>query len=288
MKKLGGTGIWSQGLRFADPMAITDAASELDELGYTALWIPDIGGDVFRALEILLKATREATVATGVLNLWMHSSEETAAGYARLTKSYGPRLLLGIGVSHGSIVDAQSPGRYQRPLAAMSRYLDDLEAASPPVPIGSRVLAALGPRMLELAKQRSAGCHPFCVTPAHTARAREILGRDGLVLPEQAVLLATDADSARRRGRESVQGILSLPNYTNNLRRLGFDDDDFAAGGSDRLVDALVAWGDETAIRARVEEHRAAGADHVCVHVLSDPSTLPLQTWRELAAALTT
>jgi probable F420-dependent oxidoreductase len=286
--RLGGTGIWSGALRFSEAGAISDAAAELDELGYTALWIPDVGGEVFEALEILLRATRRATAATGVLNLWMHSAEETAAGYAGLTESYGPRVLIGIGVSHAPIVEPKFPGRYQRPLEVTARYLDDLDAASPPLPRDGRVLAALGPKMLELARDRAAGSHPYNGTPEHTARVRLALGSEALVLPEQAVALVTDVDAARQLGRQYVQGYLSLPNYTNNLRRLGFGDDDFVDGGSDRLVDALVAWGDEAAIRGRVDEHRAAGADHVCIQVLSDEKPLPLNAWRRLAPALTT
>jgi probable F420-dependent oxidoreductase len=286
MRPIDGTGIWSGALRFGDPGMIAAAAAELDELGYSVLWIPDVGGDVFGSVDLLLNATRDAAVATGVLNLWMHTPEETAAGYERIRAAHGDRFLVGIGVGHAAHVDAQQPGRYRRPLEAMARFLDGVDAADPALPRDRRVLAALGPKMLALAKGSAAGVHPYNVTPVHTARARQLLGPDALVLPEQAVVLSKDADAARRIGREHVRMYLSLPNYSNNLRRLGFDDDDFTGGGSDRLVDALVVWGDETTIAARVDEHRQAGANHVCIQVLSDEQPFPLTAWRELAPAL--
>jgi probable F420-dependent oxidoreductase len=287
MDKLTGTGIWSGGLRYGDPVEAADAAAELDQLGYTALWIPDIGGDVFDVVERLMVATKTATIATGILNLWMHPAEETATSHARLTAAHGDRFLVGIGVSHAPLIDAAEPGRYRRPLAAMTSFLDGLDSAPTPLAPSKRVLAALGPRMLELARTRSAGAHPYNVTPEHTAQARQALGPDAMLLPEQAVALTTDADVARKLGREHLTHYLALPNYTNNLRRLGFGDADFADGGSDRIVDAMVGWGDEGAIAARVREHREAGADHVCVQVLSEDGMFPRRAWRELAPALT-
>jgi probable F420-dependent oxidoreductase len=285
MKPLKGTGVWSSQLRYGDPGEIADAAAELDELGYSALWIPDVGGDVFASVETLLSATRTAAVATGILNLWMHSPEETAAAHHRLSAAHGDRFLVGIGVSHSMLVDAGQPGRYQRPLSAMKGFLDGLDAAAEPLDRSDRVLAALGPKMLELARDRAAGAHPYNVTPEHTAQARAAVGPDALVLPEQAVALTTDPERARRLGRQHLEHYLLLPNYTNNLRRLGFGDDDFAAGGSDRLIDALVAWGDPGAIADRVQEHRDAGADHVCIQVVSEEAW-PRAEWRELAPAL--
>lgn len=283
---IGGTGIWSSDLRYGDQGEAADAAAELEDLGYSALWVPDIGGDLLEVVERLLGATGTVMVATGILNLWMHTPAETAAAHARLTAAHGPRFLLGIGVSHQALVDAKEPGRYRRPLAAMASFLDGLDAAAVPVDPGSRVLAALGPRMLELARTRAAGAHPYNVTPAHTAAAREALGPEALLLPEQAVALTTDPDRARAAGRRHLERYLAMVNYANNLRRLGFDDADLAGGGSDRLVDALVAWGDAAAIAARVQEHRDAGADHVCVQVLGEPGRFPRAEWRELAPAL--
>jgi probable F420-dependent oxidoreductase len=286
MHRLTGTGVWSFQLRYGDPGEITDSAAELEELGYSAMWIPDVGGDVFGSVERLLAATRTATVATGILNLWMHSAEETAEAHARFTAAHGDRFLVGIGVSHQMLIDADQPGRYQKPLSAMSTFLDGLDSAPTPLDRSSRVLAALGPKMLEVARQRAAGAHPYNVTPDHTATARAALGPDALVATEQAVALTTDPDRARRLGRAHLEHYLNLPNYTNNLRRLGFGDDDIAGGGSDRLVDALVAWGDTDAIAARVREHRDAGADHVCIQALVEEDR-PNQQWRELAPALT-
>ncbi len=285
MTRLRGTGIWAGELRFGDPGEIVEAAGELDDLGYTALWIPDVGGDVFGAVERLLSSTNNITVATGILNLWMHTPEETARAHARLVGEYGDRFLLGIGVSHAPLIDASEPGRYRKPLSAMAVFLDGLDAADPPLDRSQRVLAALGPKMLDLAGHRSAGAHPYNVTPDHTAFARAALGPDALVLPEQAVALTTDADVGRGLGRQFLKHYLDLPNYANNLRRLGFGDDDFAGGGSDRLIDAVVAWGDVGEIEARLGEHRAAGADHVCIQVLS-AGGFPRAEWRELAPAL--
>lgn len=287
MDKLTGTGIWSAGLRYGDASEAIEAAAELENLGYTALWVPDVGGDLFEAVGRLLTATKTTTVATGILNLWMHPASETAEAHARLTAAHGDRFLVGIGVSHSALIDSREPGRYRQPLAAMASFLDGLDSAPTPLDKSKRVLAALGPKMLELARTRAAGAHPYNVTPAHTALAREALGPTALVLPEQAVALTTSKETAHRLGREHLAVYLGLPNYANNLRRLGFGDDDFADGGSDRLIDAMVGWGDEANIKKRVDEHRAAGADHVCVQVLSEEGMFPRRAWRELAPALT-
>jgi probable F420-dependent oxidoreductase len=283
---VSGTGIWATQLRYGDPGAIREMALELEELGYTALWIPDVGGDLFTSVEVLLDATRQVTIATGILNLWMHTPEETAQHHARLTTAHGDRFLVGIGVSHQLLIDRGAAGRYAKPLEAMRTFLDGLDEADLPLPRDRRVLAALGPKMLALARERSAGAHPYNVTPAHTALARDSLGPDAFLAPEQAVALTTDASVARRAGRQHASTYLNLPNYTNNLRRLGFTDDDFTDGGSDRLIDALVAWGDEAAIAARVQEHRDAGADHVCIQVVTEGADAPREQWRALAPAL--
>jgi probable F420-dependent oxidoreductase len=227
-------------------------------------------------------------VATGILNLWMHEPEETASKYHEFTQAHGDRLLLGIGVSHQPLIDMAEAGRYRQPLARTREYLDAIDATPDPVPRESRVLAALGPKMLQLARTRAGGAHPYLVTPEHTKVARDALGDGPLVAPEQGVVLETDATKAREIARLHLATYLSLPNYANNWRRLGYTDDDIANGGSDRLVDALVAWGDEAAIAARVKEHVDAGADHVCIQVLTeDPTALPLDEWRRLAAPLT-
>ncbi len=287
MRDISGVGVWSGQLRYGDAGEVAEAAAELESLGYSALWIPDIGGDVFGAVERLLAATTSAIVATGILNLWMHSADETAEAHHRLTATYGDRFLVGIGVSHAVLIDADEPGRYRKPLAAMASFLDGLDAAPTPLNRSRRVLAALGPKMLDLARERSGGAHPYNVTPGHTASARQALGPSALLLPEQMVALTSDADQARATARESLSHYMNLPNYTNNLRRFGFGDDDFAGGGSQRLIDALVAWGSPEAIAARVREHRDAGADHVCIQVLGVADRFPRAEWRELAPALT-
>lgn len=284
--QLAGVGVWSSQLRYGDAAESADAAAELEDLGYTALWIPDVGGPLFDAVENLLGATSKAVVATGILNLWMHEPVDVAAKYQSLVSAHGERLLLGIGVSHAPLIDADNPGRYQKPLAATKEYLEALDATEQPVPVDARVLAALGPKMLHLSATRANGSHPYLVTPDFTARARESLGTGPLLLPEQTAILTTDADHARSIGTEWLRSYLGLPNYANNLLRSGFTEDDLTSV-SDRLFDAIIAWGDEAAIAARVEEHLAAGADHVCVQVLdSDPKVYPREQWRRLAPAL--
>jgi probable F420-dependent oxidoreductase len=285
---LSGVGVWSQQLRYGDPGEAAEAAAELEELGFTALWIPDIGGPVAEALDRLLGATREAVVATGILNLWMHTPQQAASAYAALVAEHGPRFLMGIGVSHAPLIDANEPGRYRKPLAAMRNFLDGLDSAEPPVPAADRVLAALGPKMLGLAAERTRGVHPYLVSPDHTRRAREAVGPGALVLPEQTVVLARDREEARSIGVDWLRGYLSLPNYAGSIARLGFNAEEIEQV-SDRLFDALIAWGDEEAVSRRVEEHRAAGADHVCLQVLTaDPAqkAFPRAEWRRIAAAL--
>ena len=282
---LAGVGVWSSQLRYGDASESADAAAELDELGFKALWIPDVGGPVFDAVGRLLAATTRTVIATGILNLWMHSASDVAESYDALTAEHGDRFLLGIGVSHAPLIDADRPGRYRKPLAATASFLDGLDAAPQPVPTERRVLAALGPKMLALSATRAGGAHPYLVTPEHTAAARSTLGEGPLLLPEQTVILCDSADEARRIGTDWLRAYLALPNYANNLLRGGFSEDDLAQVG-DRLFDAIIAWGDEGAVMRRVAEHRAAGADHVCVQVLvADPTTFPREQWRRIAAA---
>jgi probable F420-dependent oxidoreductase len=283
--ELSGVGVWSSQLRYSEASEAADAAAELDDLGFTALWIPDVGGPVFDAVGRLLAATRRTVIATGILNLWMHSADDVAASYGALTDKHGDRFLLGIGVSHAPLIDAGQPGRYRKPLAATASFLDQLDATPRPVPIDRRVLAALGPKMLQLSASRARGAHPYLVTPEHTASARSTLGDGPLLLPEQTVILSDDADEARRIGTDWLRSYLTLPNYANNLMRSGFSEDDLAQV-SDRVFNAIIAWGDEDAIMRRVTEHRSAGADHVCVQVLTaDPQAFPREQWRRIAAA---
>jgi probable F420-dependent oxidoreductase len=286
--RLSGTGIWSGMLRYGEPGPAAEAAAELESLGYSALWIPDVGGDLFGSLANLLGATSTVTIATGILNVWMHTANDAAAAHARLTAEHGPRYLCGIGISHRPFIDmVNAPGTYTKPVDTMAAYLDGLDAAATPLAVADRMLAALGPKMLELARTRTAGTHPYLVTPELTAMARAGIGPDGLVASEVGVVLETDPAKAREIARLHLQTYLALPNYANNWKRHGFTDDDIANGGSDRLVDALIGWGDEAAIAARVQQHRDAGADHVCVQVLtSDQRALPVDEWRTLAPVL--
>lgn len=283
--QLSGVGVWSSQLRYGDAGESAEAAAELEELGFTAMWIPDVGGPVFDAVGRLLAATSGAVVATGILNLWMHTAGEVAESYAALTAAHGDRFLLGIGVSHAPLIDAGEPGRYRRPLAATASFLEALDAAEQPVPVERRALAALGPKMLELSARRARGAHPYLVTPEHTATARAVLGSGPLLAPEQTVILTDSADEARTIGTDWLRAYLALPNYANNLLRSGFSPEDLAQV-SDRLFGAIIAWGDEEAVMRRVAEHHAAGADHVCVQVLlADPKAFPREQWRRIAAA---
>jgi probable F420-dependent oxidoreductase len=270
---IAGTGIWAVALRYGDPDEIAEAAAELESLGYTALWVPDFSGDVFGALDQLLAATSTITVATGVMNIWLETPEATNAWWAGLSADRRSRVLLGLGVSHGPLIGE----RWGRPLATMREFLDALS-----VPTERRCLAALGPKMLELARERTAGSHPYLVTPEHTAAAREALGPDALLAPEQGVVLETDATVARDIVREELSGYAALPNYSNNWKRQGFSDDDVASL-SDRLVDSLFVWGDVDAIAERVAQHRAAGANHVCLQVVP-AGAMHRDAWRTLAA----
>jgi probable F420-dependent oxidoreductase len=288
---LTGIGIWSSALLGnPDDAAVADAAAEIEALGYTALWIPEgAGGAIFERSEQVLAATKRVPVATGILNVWAHEPAEAAAGHARLTAAHPGRFLLGLGISHAVIVDRDEPGRYRKPLTTMRNYLDGLDAAEAPVPREERILAALGPKMLELARERSLGSHPYFTHADHTGAAREVLGPDALLAPEVAVVPETDEERARAIARDYIQLYLGLPNYTNNLLRHGFTDDDLRDGGSDRLVDAVVPWGDPGRIAAALRAHLDAGADHVCIQVLTSGSRyrdLPRQEWRELAPAL--
>jgi probable F420-dependent oxidoreductase len=286
---LGRVGIWSGELRrHPDPGGIADAAAELEQLGYSTLWFPGgQGGDVFGAARRLLAATEAIPVATGILNVWMHDPADAAADTAAIEREYPDRFLLGVGIGHPERVNVDSPGRYRKPLTTMREYLDALDAAEEPVPPERRIVAALRRRMLELARDRSLGAHPYFVPVEHTRVAREVLGPDSVLAPEQAVVLETDPVRARERARSHTERYLELPNYTGNLELLGFTPDDFRDSGSDRLVDAVVAWGDEEAIAARVATHHEAGADHVCIQVVGVPAgELPRDEWRRLAAAL--
>ena len=288
---LGRVGVWTFQLELQPAARAQEAAAEIEELGYGALWIPEaLGREAFTHAALLLAGTRRIPVATGIANIWGRDPMAMAAAQKTLAEAYPDRFLLGMGVSHAPMVGMRGHD-YTRPLTAMREYLDAMDRAPfmavPPAVEPERVIGALAPKMLALAAQRTRGAHPYFVPPEHTRRAREIIGPKALLAPEQAAVLETNADTARTIARGHMAIYLGLPNYLNNLRRLGFGDDDFKDGGSNRLVDAIVAWGDVDAVVKRVRAHHDAGADHVCVQVLGpDPRALPLDDWRRLAAAL--
>ncbi|HEX5616145.1 MAG TPA: LLM class F420-dependent oxidoreductase [Acidimicrobiia bacterium] len=289
---LGRVGLWTFQL---DPQPMSRAreiAQELESLGYGAIWLPEsVGRDPFASAALLLQATERIAFATGIASIHARSPMTMRAGWHTLTEAFPDRFLLGLGVSHQPAVEGLHRQDYGKPLAKMRAHLDAIDQsiffAREPSSTPRRVLAALGPKMLALAAERADGAHPYFVPPEHTALAREILGPDKLLAVEQMAVLVDDADQARELARATMRIYTNLPNYANNLRRLGFTDDDLTTI-SDRLVDAIVVWGDEDAVRARVQQHHEAGADHVCVQVLpTDGFTgLPLAEWRRLASAL--
>ncbi|MFC4500479.1 MULTISPECIES: LLM class F420-dependent oxidoreductase [Streptomyces] len=279
---VGRYGIWSVGLRAEDPARraeLADAAAELEQLGYGAAWLG--GSSAAHHAVPLVEATSTLTVGTSIQSIWQYEAAESAAGWAGLEASHPGRFVLGLGVSHAKLAD-----QYRRPYSALVAYLDALDEAG--VPVGRRVLAALGPRSLALTRDRAAGSIPYLVTPEHTAQAREILGEAPLLAPELKVVQETDPVRARTLARDYLAMYLALPNYTDNFLRHGFTEEDLKDGGSDRLVDAVFAWGDESRIRARVDSFFEAGADHVALQVVDggDRDALPREGWRRLAALL--
>lgn len=270
--KIGKLGVWgvTEGLSAADAASF---AARVERWGYGALWLPEaVGRNVLVHGAWLLAKTETLVVATGIANIYARDAIAMAAAQLTLAEQSGGRFLLGIGVSHTDLVEGLRGHHYEKPVAKMRAYLEAMRGAmyiAPrPAETPPTVIAALGPRMLALAAELADGVHPYNVTPAHTAQARQILGPGKLLCPEQMVLLETDPAAARAIGRNVLSVYLPRPNYANNLRRLGFTDDDLAGGGSDRLVDSIIAWGDEGAIRARIQEHWDAGADHVCIQAI--------------------
>lgn len=290
---LGSLGIWSYQLDVQPMVRAQHAVAELDDLGFGALWVPEaIAREPFANTALLLSAAPRMSVATGIASLHARTAMTMNAGWQTIGEAFPGRFLLGIGVSHQSSVEGSHRGSYgAKPYSTMVDYLDAMDAGefwgARPTVAPQRVLAALGPRMLRLAADRTAGAHTYFVPVEHTALARDIMGDHALLAPAQTVVFETDPAEARRIARQFMSRYLGLPNYTNNLRRLGWGDDDLSDGGSDRLVDALVAWGSLEQIAARVQAHLDAGADHVCVQVqtgtLAHP---PFAEWRELASVI--
>ena len=269
-----------------------ETAAELEELGYGAVWYGEaIGREALTKAGLLLAGTKRIVIATGIANIYGRDPVTMAAGQKTLAEAYPNRFLLGLGVSHVPLVEKVRGHSYDKPVPTMRAYLDAMDqapyqAVSPPSK-PPRVLAALGPLMLKLSAERADGAHPYNSTPEHTRQARELLGPGPYLCPEQAVVLETDPAKARAIARKFLAIYLGLPNYTNNWLRLGFKDNDISGGGSDRLVDAVIAWGDLKAVLNRIREHHAAGADHVCIQVLTDDAkTFPMREYRELASAI--
>jgi probable F420-dependent oxidoreductase len=288
---IGRVGVWLGPISTLPAPEERAAVQRIEEAGYGAVWFGETptNREALSHAAILLGATERIGVATGIANIWARDASAAANGANTLNEAYDQRFVLGLGVSHAPAVKARGH-EYDKPLSAMRDYVQAIAErpydAPPPRRPSPVVLAALGPRMLELARDRAAGAHPYFVPPAHIARAREILGPEPVLAPEQVVVLEADAERAREIGRRHMAYYLQLPNYVNNLRALGFTAADVADGGSDRLVDAIVAWGDEPAIGARLSEHFDAGADHVAVQAYAGDGAEALRWLERLAPAL--
>jgi probable F420-dependent oxidoreductase len=269
---IGTIGIW-RSLR-----AGTDAVEEIEALGYGAFWLG--GSPSVEQVRPFLERTSTLPVATGILNVWRHEPADVAEQHAELTRAFPDRFLLGIGIGH-----PEATSRYDKPLATMRAFFDGLDAANPPVPPDERLAAALGPKMLDLAAERSLGTHPYFTTPEHTRFARERIGQDKLVAPELAVVVGTDAETAREKARAYASSYLRLRNYTSNLLRFGFSERDLEEGGSDRLIDAVIPHGSAEQIAETVRAHLDAGANHVCLQPLGHGGA-PVEDYRALAQAL--
>jgi probable F420-dependent oxidoreductase len=269
---LGRFGVWTLGT------PKPEQAVEIQKLGYGAVWIGGSPAGDLKHVEPILERTETLQVATGIVNVWTAPAEQVAEAYHRIEDAYPGRFLLGIGIGH-----PERTQEYRKPYDALVEYLDVLDAAK--VPTSRRVIAALGPKVLKLSAQRSAGAHPYLTTPEHTGQARNTIGNTVFLAPEHKVVLSTDADEARAIGRQTVDFYLNLSNYLNNWKRLGFTDDDIAKPGSDKLIDAVVAHGTADDIAKRLTEHLDAGADHVTIQVLGGWDKL-LPTLTELAGPL--
>jgi probable F420-dependent oxidoreductase len=273
--RLGRFGIWRSA-----SLVTPELAAGIERLGFGALWLGSSpAGDLAQAEE-LLDATTTLTLATSIVNMWRDQPEDVAASFARVQRRHPGRFLLGVGAGH-----REATQRYARPYQALARYVEVLEAGG--VPRDRLVLAALGPKVLGLARDRAAGAIPYLVPPEHTRQARAVLGPGPLLAPEHKVVLDTDPGRARALGRARVQRpYLGLVNYTSNLRRLGWGEDDLSGGGSDALIDALVAHGSPAEVAGQLTRHLDAGADHVCLQLITEEGADPLPGYRALAPAL--
>jgi probable F420-dependent oxidoreductase len=289
---LGRIGIWTGALDGVPSKDAQRAAADLESFGFPTLWIPEtVGRDPFVTATLLLSATSTLKIATGIANIYARDAVTMANTQRSLEEAFPGRFLLGLGVSHHHLVDRVRHHDYSRPYSYMSTFLDDMDKAVfravGPEQRPATVLAALGPKMLRLSAEKADGAHPYFVPVEHTAQAREILGPDPILAPEQMVVLDTNRETALATARAGMSVYLRAPNYLNNLKRYGFTDDDLADGPSERLVEAIVAMGDVQAVMDRVDAHFAAGASHVCVQVLeADARKVPEGAWKELGAAI--
>ena len=289
---IGRIGIWTFTLDLVPSAQGVEHVDELDELGFGAVWVPEaVGREAFTSASLLLRGGTDIVVATGVAGIYGRDPMTANAAHRTVTEAYPDRFLLGLGVSHQVMVEGVRKHDYSKPFSAMRTYLDGMDEgmffATNPTTEPVRVLAALGPRMLGLARDRSAGAHTYFVPPEHTAAARATLGEGPILAVEQAVVFETDPERARSIARSHTKTYTSLPNYTNNLLRLdpSWTEEDFAHAGSDRLVDTIVAWGTEEQILSRIQAHLDAGASHVCIQVVADDLAPPIEAWRRLSDA---
>ena len=292
LEKLRGTvGVWTWTHETLSAERSGDVAAELESLGYAALWTPEAWGrEAFTNAGLMLRATSSMIIATGIANIWARDAVSASNAAKTLNAAYDGRFVLGLGVSHRPLVEGLRGHDYARPVEAMRAYLTAMDAAPMLAPEGqvraAKVIAALGPKMLEVGATLADGVHPYLVTPEHTARARAAVG-DKFVGVEQAVVLGQSREEFLNRAHAYLGIYTGLENYQNSWRRLGFGDEDFVRGGSERLCDAMVVHGDEDAVLENVNEHRTAGADHVCLQVLGDETLAPpFEEWRRLGAIL--
>lgn len=289
--QLGRVGLWAADFDLVPMAAAQEGIAQVEEMGFGTVWVPEaVLREAFSSCALLLSATKTMTIATGIANLHARTAQSMQAGWKTLSEAFPDRFLLGIGVSHAPMVQGVHKGSYDKPYSTMVEYLDAMDSgvffspqpSSPP----RRVLAALGPKMLKLAAEKTDGAHPYFVPVEHTAFARETIGKDSLLAPEIAVVLNETPETSKEIANKFMSTYTRLPNYANNLKRFGFSDDEITSH-SDRLMDAIVSRGSIDVVVARIKEHLDAGADHVCVQVLTGkPGVLPMKQWQELADAV--
>ena len=288
--QLGRIGLWTADFDLQPISAAQEGIAQVEEMGFSTVWVPEaVLREPFASTSLLLSATKSMVLATGIASLHARTAQTMQAGWKTVTEAFPERFLLGIGVSHAPMVQGVHKANYDKPYSTMVEYLNAMDSGvyfSPqPTTTPHRVLAALGPKMLKLAAERAEGAHPYFTPVEHTAFARETMGAGPLLAPELAVVLNEEPSVAREIASKYMTTYTRLPNYANNLKRFGFTDDDIT-GHSDRLVDAIVPCGSIDVIVARIREHLDAGADHVCVQVLTGtPGVLPMKQWQELADA---